>query len=159
MERAKVTIRCRGVLEIEGAELSRCRELTYPERSLMRLCIDGLREEASPRAQRSLALLAVDEEQRILGWTLLFENRFGRVESYYFVDPDHRRRGIGRRLAEEVRRLRPRHKVLVRPHDGPSFAFFSNFPKFVPQGAPYWLEELRREAEAIEKGLLCPVPG
>jgi GNAT superfamily N-acetyltransferase len=151
-----ITIRTRGVLEIEGEELARCRELTHQDgRSLMRDCIDELRADRPERALRSVAILAADDEQ-ILGWCLLFENRFGRIESYYFVDPAHRRRGVGRRLAEEVRALRPRHKVLVRPYDGGSYAFFANFPKFVPQGSFCWLEEMRMAAESLDG---CPVSG
>lgn len=158
MHKIVITVRTVGLLEVAEPDLARCRELTY-EGGLMRRCIDELRAENSPRAERSTILMALDEQETILGWALLFENRVGRFESYYFVDGDHRRRGIGRRLAEQVRAMKPRHKVLVRPHDGVSYSFFSNFPRFVPQGTWFRLEELKRAADALVDEQDSPVSG
>lgn len=139
-----------GVLELDRRDLARCRKLTLPN-GLMRRCLDELRKSRPERAERSVVIMARCPTGKIVGWGLCFENRYGRRELYLFVDEDYRRQGVGSALVVEARRRYPRHKIVVRPWNGPSYAFYERFPRLVPQGSPGYLSTLQKEAEKLRR--------
>ena len=95
---------------------------------------------SDPRGRHSLVLRVVSSEGLLLAWALLFPARHNqRLQGYFYVRTRCRHRGLGRALAAEMNRLRPRHRIQVRPHDPISASFFNGFPKMQQQGSPGYL--------------------
>ena len=141
----RVTLRSVPLLDLSGAEVAECRRLTFGPDGLMERALDDLRGREPRRGARSHAILATDDAGRLVGWALVFPNRCSaRFEAYFFVDEKLRRHGIGRQLAEGVRSLKPRHKLMVRPMNKNAWDFFASLPptRFEPQDYEGWLRKI-----------------
>lgn len=76
------------------------------------------------------AIIQRDDDGTLLGWALLFNNRYAELpEAHFYVPPKNRRHGIGRKLAESVRRKAP--SCIVHPWNHTSERFFENWPGFI----------------------------
>lgn len=60
----------------------------------------------------------------LLGWALAFPDEWqnGRTSAFYYVDPLHRRRGVGKALHDAIDELFP--NAVEHPWDTASMAFF-----------------------------------
>lgn len=121
MEALAVTVRRALVSELSPAELAACKRLTLRD-GLMRGSLDEVR--GHPRDRNSRVVL-IESEGRLLAWALVYRLGKEPTEAHFYVRSTHRRRGLGTRLMEEVRRFTRRPQV--HPHDVTSQSFFARF--------------------------------
>ena len=136
------SLRTIAVLDLDSQLAADLRQLTFSPNGMMAQALTNVIA-APRRGEQSVAVLASSPAGQLVGWALVFPHRHSaRFEAYFFVDPAYRRSGIGTALAAEIRRLKPRHKLMVRPGSQGAYSFFSGLPRFEAQGTPGHLRML-----------------
>jgi GNAT superfamily N-acetyltransferase len=91
-------------IDLTPEEEARCRELSFGEDGWMCDYLDDAllyENQASPR--RHTQTILYYESDTIIGWCMLIPMAWrARYEAQFFVDPAHRRRGIGTELLNEA---------------------------------------------------------
>lgn len=121
MEAANITVRRALVSELSPAELAACKRLTLKD-GLMRGSLNIAR---GHRQDRSSRVVLIESEGRLLAWALVYRVAKEPTEAHFYVRSSERRRGLGTRLMQEVRRCTRRPQV--HPHDSTSQSFFARF--------------------------------
>ena len=118
------------VIDLSDKEVSRCKELTFGNEGFMREDLESalVTDHSVPAPFRYHQAILYLENNEIVGWSLLrpvlYESRY---EVHIFVDPDHRRRGIGSALLQEARKW-GRYRPLVSI-DEENQEFFMRLPE------------------------------
>lgn len=115
------------VIDLTDEALDRCRELSFGDEGYM--CDDLERilwtERHSKKYRYSQAILAC--EDTILGWALVQPVPYSpKYSAQFFVDPLHRRRGIGGRLLREANMYGRGKPYVFKDEENENF--FSVFP-------------------------------
>ncbi len=122
-------ITSKWVIDLTVKEFLRCYELTYGTSGWMQeeLWAAAKNEALSSPHRHSYAVLAKDGDT-IVGWSLLQPIRHAsKYKAYFFVDPSHRRRGIGTRLLNAANTF-GRYRPEVVP-DSSNIDFFERNPE------------------------------
>lgn len=122
--------------------MCRLRDLTLHTDSGMNYELNSLSRMASLR-QVDCRVLTASHVSEVLGWALLSRERsnfcFPRQFGYdpedgvlfeVFVDPRHRRKGIGSELLKLGAKKASPHPLCIVPHDVCSQAFYENFEHY-----------------------------
>lgn len=115
------------MIDLTPTELDRCRELSFGDEGYMCEDLDRIISTEWQRQYRhSRAILARNDDGAILGWSLIQPvPRSPKYLAQFYVDPSHRRRGIGARL------LREANTYCGKPYvykDRENEVFFNEFP-------------------------------
>lgn len=134
-------VQVKPVYDMTPTEYNVCMLLTLGPRGRMQPKLRNIYEfrnrdprwpAAHDRYKRAIVALA-QENERILGWALAFpdEWQMGRISAFFYVDPTHRRRGIGTALHAAVTEAYP--EAICHPWNEASKAFFMTVETSVTQ--------------------------
>ena len=117
------------VIDLSSDELARCRELTYGDEGYMLEDLNAaIHRESSKRHYRYTQAILITESDQIIGWSLLQPvPHSSRYIAYFFVDYEHRKKGIGGKLIKEASKW-GKYKLDVMP-DWTNLGFFEKFPQ------------------------------
>jgi GNAT superfamily N-acetyltransferase len=132
-----------NLLALRPGALQKLRKLTLHPHSGMNFELDNFERIRRTRRVECQILLAYRDNE-LVGWAMMSKepsdylfpnahNGFSPSDGYLFeiyIDPDHRKQGIGTELIKVARRKANGTRLCVCPHDYLSRSFFTNFPNY-----------------------------
>lgn len=121
-------VRSKLVKNLTPQEYADCCSLSWRHRGSMMPTLMDIRNgnDYAKRFEDGVAgrVFFVCDDDKLLGWSLLFTDWYGNPMVFYYVRKANRRQGIGTRLARAVQRHHSTaHGV---PHDSVSTSFFEH---------------------------------
>jgi ribosomal protein S18 acetylase RimI-like enzyme len=135
-----------NLLAQKPGAIRKLRRLTLHSGSGMNYELDNLLSLAKQRPV-SCKILRAYQEKSLVGWAFLSKEKsdfnFANTDDGYnviqgvlfevYVDPDHRRKGVGTKLIEVAQRKCGTQRICICPWDSSSRLFYNNFKKYNPK--------------------------
>lgn len=113
----RTTIETKRLATLTKAELKRVKQLTLKGKELPKNCFSLMYKSVIATDQRNKSVVLVRDEEDIIGWALLHKFVLGiidkpkphnvwEVELHVYVEPKHRRKGIGKKIVAKAKSLK-----------------------------------------------------